>query len=204
MFLLLLQDYRAAVACCVWYSVSFLCLCTFSRILWVTRFIHTESLSKLQWQRLQACGSARVSIELRRFTGPLDPSHKMRPNLLFSFLFGLGLLRNCTPEPRAPSLFTCFYLEEKNKRRPRHKHTGRHVSSLHAPVGWAHRHIHMDAPVRENMGGRYTVTWRTGVRRSWICSAQGTAEMNRVWRGVCMPLDLISPTCPCHSDSQPR
>lgn len=62
----------------------------------------------------------------------------------------------------------------------------------------------MEAPVRENMGGRNMVTWRSGERRSWIDSAQATAEMNSEWCGVCMPLDLISPTCPCHSDSQAR
>lgn len=62
----------------------------------------------------------------------------------------------------------------------------------------------MDVPVRENMGGRNMVTWRSGERRSWIDSAQATAEMNSERCSVCMPLDLISPTCPCHSDSQAR
>lgn len=61
----------------------------------------------------------------------------------------------------------------------------------------------MDVPVRENMGGRKMVTWRSREGRSWIGSGQATAEMNRELCSVCMPLDLISPTCPCHSDSKP-
>lgn len=122
--------------------------------------------------------------------------------MLFSFLFGLGLLRNGVLERRGYtvrpiSLYMLLFGRE-------HKHTGRHILFLQALVGWARRHIHMDVPVRENMGGRNMVTWRSGERRSWIDSAQATAEMNSEWCSVCMPLDLISPTCPCHSDSQAR
>lgn len=129
----------------------------------------------------------------------------MRPNcVIFIFIWSWAAAqRSAAGTPCVPSLFTCFYLEEKNKRQPRHKHIGTQISFLLAPVGWTHRHIHMDVPVRENMGGLNMVTWRSGERRSWIGSAQATAEMNRERFSVCMPLDLISPTCPCHSDSQP-
>jgi len=124
--------------------------------------------------------------------------------VLFSFVFGLGLLRNgdarAAGTPCVPALFTCFYLEEGgNKRQPRHKHIGTHISFPSAPVGWTRRHIHTDVPVRMcQMGGRNAVTWQV-----WG-EAQATAEQNRELCSVCMPLDLISPTCPCHSDSQPR
>lgn len=95
--------------------------------------------------------------------------------MLFSFLFGLGLLRNGPSERRGYterpiSLYMLLFGRGKNKRQPRHKHIGTHIYFLQAPVGWTHRHIHVDVPVRENMGGCNMVTWRSRERRSWVCA----------------------------------
>ena len=53
----------------------------------------------------------------------------------------------------------------------------------------------------QNMGG-CLVTSKSTERHSWTARAQGTAEMNSERCSVCILLDLISPTCPCHSDTQ--
>lgn len=93
--------------------------------------------------------------------------------MLFSFLFGLALLRNATSERRgyAVSLYMLLFGKE-DKRQPRYTHIGTHILFLQASVGWVRRHIHMDVPVRENMGGRNMVTWRSRERRSWVSRQQ--------------------------------
>lgn len=66
-----------------------------------------------------ARSSTWLSEALHLFPGPLDPFHKMRPNcviFIFIWSWAAALVRRTSP-----SLFTCFYLEErkKNKRASR-------------------------------------------------------------------------------------
>lgn len=165
----------------------------------VARLIHTESLSKLRWQSLRARSSARVSIERLRFTGPLDPALNMRPNCVIFILFGLGLLRNCSSERRGYtvrpiSLYMLLFGREKIS-------AGAGINTLaHISRFCRLRLVALTVTstwmcLSEKMGGRNTVTWGSRERRTG-CGRER-------W-SVCMPLDLISPTCPCHSDSQPR
>lgn len=78
-------------------------------------FIHIESLGKWLWQGLQGAHGYQWNYDV--LLGHWTHLIKWNPTVLFSFLFGLGLLHNgyrgVEGTPCVPSLFTCFYLEEK-------------------------------------------------------------------------------------------
>lgn len=151
--------------------------------------------------------SAQLSLAIHLFTGPLDPSHKMRPNcVIFVFYLVLGC---CAAAARGAARYTVRLISLYMLLFGRGKiSTSPGINTLADISCFCELrlvgHVHMDAPVRESWGGHKAVTWRCGERRSWRGRAQATAEMNREPWSVCKPLDLISPTCPCHSDSQPR
>lgn len=153
-------------------------------------------------------GSARVSTERHRFAGPLDPSHKMRPNcVIFIFIWSWAAERRHSGAPRAHGasrLSLHAFIWKREMSASPGMYTLAHISRFCARRLAGPTVIFTWPCLSErNMGGRSVVTWSSRDRRT-ICSVRATAEMNRERSGACVPLDLISPTCPCHSDSQPR
>lgn len=92
--------------------------------------------------------------------------------MLFSFLFGLGLLRDATSQrhryaARPISLYMLLFGKKEDKRQPRRAHLATHVSLLPDSVGWRRRHSHDDAP------GGAGATWsRGGLERDAGLAAQ--------------------------------
>lgn len=101
--------------------------------------------------------------------------------------------------PHASRLSWHGFIWKKKKLCTPHEHIGRRILFPRARVGWANLHVHIDG-LSEN-GSALGDVKGIGERHSGTARAQRTAEMKSERRSVCMPLDLISPTCPCHSDS---
>lgn len=172
----------------------------------LVRFIHTKSLSKLPWQDYPAqLGYQQNGIAL---LGHWTHLIKWDQTVLFSFLFGLGLLSDGTPVHRghtASPVSLYMLLFGRGRWAPAPACTHWHTYLVSARVGWLGppSSSHGRACQRGIWAG--AAWWRGALEiDAPICSVRATAEMNRERSGACVPLDLISPTCPCHSDSQPR
>ena len=70
------------------------------------------------------------------------------------------------------------------------------VQTCALPI-YANRHVHID-----DLSEYGRVLGDVKVYREAQLDSQGAAEMKSELCSVCILLDLISPTCPCHSDTQ--
>lgn len=134
-------------------------------------------------QSLRGCSSALVSIEQHRFTGPLDPSHKMRPNgVIFIFIWSWAAAQHHFRAPRvhrASHLSLHAFIWRRKISASPGIYTLAHISRFCKLRLVGPTVIFTRLCLSENMGGHNMVTWRSRERRSWIGSAQATAEMKR-------------------------